>query len=336
MVTIYDVARAAEVSPKTAARILSGNYGGRPKNRTRVLEAASRIGYVRNQQAANLRSGHSRLIGVIVPDIQNPYYPVFYQQIHDTALAAGYQLLLSSTFGRAAEEKQALLMFDANRVEGIILNTAEGETDESCDEILERLIKRGVAVIVSGRPARQLAADESMVDNAEAVARAVSYLYRTGHRRFGFISGSFTTMAGSERLAGFQQGLIACGLTKDAGIVSEGSFTIASGIMQTRALLNDSNRPTAIVAANDLLAIGAIQAAQTTGLRVPEDVAVTGFDDMPLAQLVTPKLTTLRLPITQIAIESVQAVLSRVTNRDTRPPARRFSYRADLVIRESA
>lgn len=336
MVTIYDVAQAAGVSPKTAARILGGDYGGRPANRTSVLEAARRLGYVRNQQAANLRSGRSRLIGVIVPDLQNPHYPLFYQQIHDTAIARGYHLLLSSTFGRAAEEKQALHMFEMNRVEGIILNAAEGESDEECDAILARLIKSGVAAVVAGRPNRGVPADEIRLDNISAAVRAVAYLHRTGHRRVAFVTGSITTMAGGERLKGFRQGCEAVGLGDADMLVSEGQFTIASGASQAAALLRRSDRPTAILAANDLIAIGAIQAAQSAGLRVPQDVAVIGFGDNPLAQLVSPKLTTLRVPVPQIATDCVNAVLDRVAHRGEPLPPRRFEYQADLVIRESA
>lgn len=336
MVTIYDVAREADVSPKTAARMLGGDYGGRPANRARVLAAAKRLGYVRNLQAANLRSGRSRLIGVIVPDIQNPHYPAFYQHIHDTAIAHGYHVLLSSTFGRTAEEKQALRMFEMNRVEGVILNAAEGESDQECDEILARLIKSGVAVIVAGRPTRGLRVDESVMDNVTAVARAVAYLHRTGHRRLAFISGSFATLAGSERVAGFRRGLAECGLTETSASVSEGQFTIPSGASQTQALLRAPERPTALVAANDLLAIGAIQAAHTAGLRVPQDLAVIGFGDNPLAQLVTPKLTTLRLPIAQIASDCVKAVLERAAQKGKSAPPQRLTYQGDLVVRESA
>lgn len=336
MITIYDVARAADVSPKTAARILGGDYGGRPANRTSVLGAAKRLGYVRNLQAANLRSGHSRLLGVIVPDIQNPHYPAFYQHIHDTAITRGYHLLLSSTFGRAAEEKQALQMFEMNRVEGIILNAAEGESDQECDEILARLVRSGVAVVIAGRPRRGLKVDESVVDNVAAAARAVTYLHRTGHRRLAFICGSFETVAGSERREGFRRGLSECGISEENAKITEGSFTISSGTSQTQGLLRESDRPTALIAANDLLAIGAIQAAQSAGLRVPQDLAVIGFGDNPLAQLITPKLTTLRLPIAQMATDCVNAVLERTAHRGKTSPPRRLEYQADLVIRESA
>jgi len=336
MATIYDVAKAANVSPKTAARILSGNYGGRPKNRDSVLTAAKQLGYVRNQQAANLRSGRSHLLGVIVPDIQNPYYPVFYQHIHDAAIARGYHILLSSTSRNVNEEKQALAMFEMNRVEGVILNAAEGESDEECDEILSRLIKSGVAAIVSGRTNRGLVADESMINNVSAVVRAVSYLHRTGHERIAFVSGNLENFAASERLDGFRKGMEECGLTFDESLVTHGDFTSESGFDQAQQLLQRPDRPSAFVAANDPLAIGVIQAAQSLELRVPQDVAVIGFDDNPLAQLVSPKLTTLRVPIAKIAEDCVDAVLERASNRDNPPPTRKLIYEADLVIRESA
>lgn len=334
MVTIYEVAQQAGVSPKTAARILAGEKG-RPHNRERVVAAARKLGYVRNQQAANLRSGKSSLLGVIVPDISNPTYPLFFQTFHDIAASLGYQILLSSTFGRIKEELQALRMFEINRVEGIILNAAEGEADEACDEVLERFKQRGVPVLLAGRPARQLAVDELVLRNVEAVEKAVGYLFKTGHRRIAHISGPKGYLAARERLLGFERSMKACGLEVDRRLISDGEFTAESGRLQTQALLELPERPTAIMAANDLLAVGALQAARAARLRVPQDLAVVGFDDIPLAQLVNPMLTTLRQPHEQMARESVNLLIQRIKTQDLSRP-RRLIYEPELILRESA
>lgn len=333
MVTIYEVARAAKVSPKTAARILAGE-SGRPANLQQVLAAAKKLGYVRNQQAANLRSGRSGLLGVIVPDISNPFYPVFFQTIHDIAGALGYQILLSSTFGRTKEEINALRMFEVNRVEGIVLNASEGEPDEECDAIINRFLSRNVPVVLAGRPARGLKVDEIVLRNIEGVERLVAYLAKIGHKRLGFIGGHAQNFASQERRKGFERGLKAAGLTLDPRWITHGDFTAESGRRQARALLEQDQRPTAIVAMNDLLAIGAMKACAEIGLRVPQDVAVTGYDDIQLAQLITPALTTLRQPQEQIARECVNLLIGRIKSRKLQP-CRKLVYDPELIVRAS-
>ncbi len=334
MVTIYEVAKAANVSPKTAARILAGE-DARPHNRERVMAAAKKLGYVRNQHAANLRSGRSGLLGVIVPDISNPFYPVFFQTIHDIAVNLGYQILLSSTFGKAKEEIHALRMFEVNRVEGIILNAAEGEVDEECDDILRRFTKRNIPVIVAGRPARGLPVDEIVLKNTEAVERATQYLLKTGHRRIGFISGPRNMLGSIERYAGLERALKAAEVPVDPRLISYGQFTTESGREQARRLLQGTPRPSAIVAANDLLAVGAMRACHELQLSIPKEVAIVGFDDILLAQLVTPNLTTLRQPQEQIARETVNLLIERIKNHDLSHP-RKLIYDLELIIRESA
>lgn len=334
MVTIYEVALAAKVSPKTAARILAGS-GGRSQNRKRVLDAAKRLGYVRNQQAANLRSGKSGLLGLLVPDIRNPYYPIFFQAIHDVALTHGYQILLSSTFGSNVEAVQALRMFEVNRVEGIFLNAAEGESDEECDAILNRFVARGVPIIVAGRPARSVVADEVVLLNKIGIQKSMAYLRKIGRRKIAFISGGQTAQATIERLEGYTAALQAHKITVDPALISYGAFTAESGQQQTQRLLEKTPDIDAIVAANDMIALGAIRACQSLGRSVPRDIAVVGFDDIPLAQLCVPALTTLRQPTEQTAKDCVNLLLSRIRGEDTSPP-KRLIYEPELLIRESA
>jgi DNA-binding LacI/PurR family transcriptional regulator len=334
MVTIYEVARAAGVSPKTAARILSGTPG-RPRNSERVQAAARKLGYVRNQQAANLRSGRSGLIGLLVPDIRNPLYPVFFQAVHDVAVSFGYQILLSSTFGGFEEEVQALRMFEQNRVEGIILNAAEAAPNNEADTIIGRFQTRNVPVILAGRSAKNLAADEIVIQNREGTERATNYLIKTGHTRIAFVGYSPQVLASRERFDGYKSALEKARGTLENALVSEGAFTTESGLQQTTRLLQLPNPPTAIVAHNDLVAIGALRACQNARLKVPEQVAVVGFDDIPLAQLVTPMLTTLRQPQEVIARDCVNLLIERVRRKDLRNP-RRLTYMPELIIRETA
>lgn len=334
MATIYEVAEMAGVSPKTAARILAGE-SGRPKNQERVLHAAKELGYVRNQQAANLRSGKSGLIGVIVPNFGNPTYPSFIQTIYDTAALHGYQILLGCTFGKISEQINALRTCEVNRVEGIILNASEGEGDEECDGIIRRFVKRGIPIVLAGRPARNLPVDEIVIRNASALERATNYLIKIGHRNIAFISGAANSIATQLRQQGFETALAAAGITPNPRWIVYGEFNAESGQQKTHELLSAPQKPTAIIGANDLIALGAIRACHELGVKVPGEIDIIGFDDIEVAKLVTPALTTLRQPQRQIAREVVALMMERIQNADLSSP-RQLVYDLELIVRESA
>ncbi|MBK1875495.1 LacI family DNA-binding transcriptional regulator [Pelagicoccus mobilis] len=333
MATIYEVAKEAGVSPKTAARILAGS-SSRPKNKELVMAAAKKLGYVRNQQAANLRSGKSGLIGLIIPSITSPFYPWFFQTIHDTALAKGYQVLLSSVSGGHSEVVKALQMMEANRVEGLLFNMSEWDDKESL-EILNRFVERKQPVIVGGTNLGKIQADEIVIKNIEAIEKATSYLIKTGHKKIAFISGPQAALGNRERLEGYRNAMDKAKLMVKDGWVCEGTGEFVEGLDLAKTLLRMSDRPTAIVCATDLIAIGAMKAAQEMGLSVPNDLAVTGFDDIPWAKLSAPSLTTLRQPQNRIARETVNLLIERINSKDISNP-RRLVFEPDLIIRESA
>ncbi len=333
MATIYEVAKEAQVSPKTAARILAG-ASSRPHNKERVLAAAKKLGYVRNQQAANLRSGKSGLLGLIIPSVTNPYYPWFFQAIHDIALQKGYQILLSSVSGGHEEVVRALRMMEANQVEGLLFNMSEWDDRDSL-EILERFIARGQPVIIGGTNLGKLQADEIVIKNVEAVQKVTHYLVKTGHEKIAFISGPLTALGNRERLEGFRKAMAKAKLEVRENWLCEGSAEFEEGLDQGLKVLRRSDRPTAIVCATDQIAMGAVKAAHELDLHVPKDVAVTGFNDTPWARLTSPSLTTLRQPKARIARESINLLVERITERDLTNP-RRLYFEPDLIIRESA
>lgn len=333
MSTIYEVARLAGVSPKTAARILSGEKG-RPKNREKILAAAAELNYVRNQQAATLRSGRSGLIGLIVPDIRNPYYPHFFKVVHDVCLETGHQVLLADTGGRAADEAGALRLFGASRVEGLILDASLGEPDISCDPLLRVLISQGSPVILAGRPARGLPVDELAVDNLVGVASAVRHLAERGKRRLAFVCGERDLPTSRERHSGFIGAVAGAGLESRPDWSVFGEYTAESGYLLARRLLEAEEHPDAIVAANDIIAVGVLEAAAELGLTVPKQVAVVGFDDIPMARHLRPRLTTLRQPVERMAGDCIRLLINRINKSDT-TSAQQLNYRPELVVRES-
>lgn len=333
MTTIYEVAKEAGVSPKTAARILAGS-SSRPRNAKMVLEAAKRLGYVRNQQAANLRSGKSGLIGLVIPSITNPYYPWLFQTMHDIAIQRGYQILLSSVSGGRAETLKALQMMEANRVEGLIYNMSEDD-DEASQEVLARFLARKQPVIIGGMNVGKLQADEIVIANVRAMEKATNYLIKTGHDKIAFISGPTAALGNRERREGFLGAAKAAGIEVRDRWVVEGTADFEDGLIQGLNLLRDSNRPTAIACSSDLIALGVLKAAHNLKLAIPGDVAVVGFNDTPWARLSTPSLTTLRQPQNRIAQETINLLVERIAEGDVTHP-RRLIFEPELIIRDSA
>lgn len=336
MANIYEVAEKAGVSPKTAARILSGSKG-RGDNRKRVMAAAEAIGYVRNQQAANLRSGCSGLLGLVIPDINNPLYTRFFEIAHDIALQHNYQFTIAISFSKMEGELHALKMAETNRVDGLVINSSESVPNPECDSIIRRLHKRGTPIVLAGRSASDLPVDTTRIENRRSIIKAYQYLHKIGRRKIAFINGNIKDLAGMERYEGFIRGVEEFG--NDYPLPNpnlyNGDFRMENGHKQMVDLLASGNKPDAVIAANDLLAIGAISACKEASINVPEDVAIVGFDDISISSLLKPSLTTLRQPQEIIAKESIQLLIERIQNKDLSNP-KVFSYSADLIIRESA
>ncbi|WOO43430.1 LacI family DNA-binding transcriptional regulator [Rubellicoccus peritrichatus] len=335
MATIYEVATEAGVSPKTAARILAGGVK-RSKNRESVLQAASKLGYVRNQQAATLRSGRSNVIGVVVPGITNPAYTRFVQVLHEAFLLEGYHIFLTSNFGRTDEQVHALNTLQTYLVDAVIINSAENEMDPASEKILETFISKTKPVIIAGNIQTSLPVDRIIIQNQDAVTKAVSYLAKTGKKRIAFLGGPKEHYAIRERYDGYRDGISQSGLTEDPALVSFGTLSMEDARNRVGDLLRDRNNlPDAIVAGNDLLAYGVIRRCAELNIRVPEDVAVVGFDDLDFSRFCTPSLSTLRQPKERIASECVQQILKRIKSNSIKDPTQLF-YEPELIIRESA
>lgn len=333
MSTIYEIAKEAKVSPKTVSRIMAGAKS-RPYNYRRVMAAVEKLGYVRNLQAANLRSGKSGLIGLIVPASTNPCYPWFSQNIQDAALARGYQLIVSSVSPQPGEILRALSLMESSRVEGLWINMSEGEAP-GCRDVLERFIARGNPVVIDGDLAGDLAADEIMVDGIESMAEMTRHVLDRGHDRIAFISGPLSARGNRDRLTGFKNAMQAAGRHLRSDWICEGVGEFRDGIEIGQKLLAEPSPPTAIICSTDVTAIGVIKAAWQLGRSVPEDVAVTGFDDLPWAEMIHPALTTIRQPQDRIIEETMEHLISRISGEDTSPP-QRLVYQPQLVIRDSS
>lgn len=332
MPTIYEVANLAGVSPKTAARILAG---GSPTSRSRehVLGCARKLGYVRNQQAANLRTGRSRLIGVVVPFIDNPFYTKFLQEMHDALSAKSYQCLIACSFGQSENMLAAVKLFETYNVDGVVLDISEGILTPEIQERIQRLQRQSHPVVITGGQRHDLACDHLYLDNRTAMAKLVRHLVARGHRTFGFLGGLPQNLNIKNRLEGFKAALREAGAALEPEWISLGDPSLGSVNQRAHHLLRASPRPTALVTTSDMIAMVAMNVAHEKGLRMPQDLAVTGFDDVAQAGLVNPGLTTVRQPMRTMAVDIVELLLDRKAS--VRRPAREMRYEAELVIRGS-
>ncbi|NCO34745.1 MAG: LacI family transcriptional regulator [Armatimonadetes bacterium] len=336
MVSIYDIAKETGVTATTVSRVLNHKCAS-TQTRVKVLQAVEKLGYIPNARASSLKSKTINSIAVIVPDIANPIYPVAVKAIHDVAKERGYYLILGNTYGRADEERVTLEMMARERVAGLIMGTseAEAEDDDSCFTFLKDMINTGVHLVFSGRETRGLPIDVITVDNVKGTHKATSYLLRIGRKRVAFLAGASGLYATENRFLGYKQALSEKGLQLDGELLSFDEWSRASGQKQMQELLNKAKPPDAVVCGNDLLAIGAMEAIENAGLAVPDDVAIAGFDNIELASLVRPRLTTVHQPQERIGGLACNLLLDRIEGKETGEP-KEILIEPELVIRESA
>lgn len=294
---IRDVAAAAGVSPATVSRVLNPeatDYPVRSESRERVLEAIARLGYRPNDLARALLHRRTNVVGLVIPDIFNPYYPALARGVEDVASASGYRVVLCNTDRDIEKTNMYLDTLVKSRVDGVIV--AGGGTDTTFDPQL--FAAYDTKVVLVGR--HNLPYPSVQVDNVAAAHGATAHVAQLGHRSVAFIAGPLTSNTVQDRLTGYWNALVEHGLVLDQRLVTEGDFQEGGGYRAVLSLLDGGLLPTGIVAANDRMAFGAMTALSDRGLRVPEDVSLVGFDDVPLASFLRPALTTVAIPSYEI------------------------------------
>ena len=325
-VTIREVARAAGVSQATAARVLGGYGYASPTARERVGRSAASLGYTPNAIARALVARATMAVGLVVGDIQNPFFAGCARGLADVLEPAGYTVLLANADEDAERERSALEALRARRVDGLVVVPAPGAR-------LRDAVESGVALVQLDRAVRGLHADAVMVDNGAASARAVEHLLRLGHRRIGLVSDSPQISSSAERIAGYRRALRRAGADPDPALESIGGPTQADGRRSAHALLSRRDRPTALFTANNFMTVGTLLAMRDLGLRAPDDVALVGFDDLDWTTLVEPAVTVVAQPVAELGRAAGERLLARMRG-DTEPP-RRIRLPTSLVVRAS-
>ena len=340
-VRIQDVARLAGVSTTTVSNVLNGRHARmRSTTYERVLQAIKQLGYTPSQLARQLKTGHVRIIGLIVPSVANPFWGIVARNIESAAQAHGYQVLLCNAERDPERERHYAEALWASGIRGVIFGSSPISFDH-----LEPLARRGLQVIAFDRRSRnadEVVQDSVGVDNAQGARLAVKHLVGLGHRRIGFLSGPIRTVSRLDRLHGYQAVLEEAGVEFDPGLVWEGSSISAFGDIEgaelgrtaARDLLSASRPPTALVAINDMYALGAYAGATSLGFNVPRDVSIVGFDDIAMAEVAQPPLTTIRQPLPEMMRAAVSFLIGRMDG--SRTSESQFLVMApELVIRAS-
>jgi LacI family transcriptional regulator len=330
-VTIQDVARAAKVHASTVSRALN------PRTcelvtatvAERVRKQAGRLGYVPDPVAAGLRTRRTATVGILIPDIANPVFPPILRGIEATLAESGYTAILVNTDNDAGRAGQALAQLAGRRVDGVILATvARG------DPLVAHCRRLGLPVVLVNRGSGGRGVSAVVNDDERGITAAVAHLVQLGHRRIGHVAGPARLSTGAARRAGFVAAMRVAGLPcADDSIAEASSFGIEAGAAAAARLLDATGPLTAIVAANDLIALGCYDELARRGLRCPGDLSITGFNDMPFADRFAPPLTTVRIPHRTMGAEAARLLLAELAG----PRARRQEIRLqpELVVRGS-
>lgn len=326
---LKDVAEAAGVHVSTASRALNDRTAAllNPQTLERVREAADGLGYRVNGMARALKTRRSLSIGMVVPDITNPFFPPAVRGAQDVLGRAGYSLLLSSTDNDPGKARQQIAAMLEGQADGLLLAMACRD-----DPLVDELRAGGTPVVLVNRTIDRGGVPAVIPDDFSGALQAVEHLYALGHRRLAFVGGPLSTSNGARRRASFDQTVQRLGLPGMPALEAP-AFDDAAGYAAAQALLAEHPETTGVVAANDLLAVGIIAAAAEHGRHCPRDISVVGFNDMLLAGRLQPPLTTVRIPQYDVGVRAAEMLLALVTGPRRRPETVLIS--GELIVRGS-
>jgi LacI family transcriptional regulator len=329
-VTIHEVARRAGVSKMTVSRVINGGKRVSAETRQRVEQAIADLAYVPNSLARGLSRRKAGTLALIVPDVANPFFMLIVRGAEDVARRSGYRVILCNTESDLAREYVYLQEMLAHRVEGLLIAPVSDQSRRH----LRRLEQHGVPFVLIDRSIEGLECDLVQGDSVGGARRLAEHLIGLDHRRIAMIAGQLDVSTSRDRLRGYREALEAAGLGWDATIVFESNFAIDGGYQATQQLLQLDPRPTAVLAVNNLVALGVVQAARERGLEIPGDMALVCFDDIEHASIICPFLTVMAQPAETFGTIATQLLLEHIAGR---APERRRQVvlTAEMIVRES-
>lgn len=332
-VNIRDVARRLDLSITTVSRALDGYGDVAEETRQRVIRVAREMGYEPSRAARQLRRQRAETVGFIIPTsaprFSDPFFSEFLAGLGDEVAQSRYELLLSTAPpGGDGERELYRRWVQSRRIDGVVLTRMR-----TCDWRVEYLAQRGVPFIALGRTPMEHPHPYIEVDSRRGFARLVAALVERGHQRIGFLGASSDLVLQIDRIGGYRDGLEAAGIPFDPSLVAEGNLTRLGGYRAAQGLLNLPNPPSAVLGVNDLTAIGAMRAAQERGLVVGRDLAVAGYDGIEESEHTSPPLTTLNVPVYDVARRLVQMLLALVHGQALPEP--QVLLQPELILRQS-
>lgn len=327
--TLRDVARHAGVSVTTAHRGINGKSELGEGTRQRILDAARTLGYVPNQTARSLVSGRSLTIGMIVTDNASPVYAGIVRGVESVVKAAGYGLLLCNSADDPAEALSCLELLRSKQVDGVLITPVQSNLTE-----LDYLRDAQIPYVLLLRTFDATSDDAVVTDNELGGRSATALLIELGHQRIAHIAGPAHVSSARGRRAGYERALRERGITVDPDLIVHASFTTQGGYTAARDLLSRSDRPSAIFASNDMQAVGVLKAARELGLRIPDDLALVGGDDIELAEFLEVPLTTFHQPAYEIGSQGAELLLSRLDGESGEP--RQIVMTPQMIVRQSS
>ena len=325
---IGEIARRANVSTATVSRTLNQSGAVRPETARKVWRVAAALNYYPNSHARTLVSGRSRLLGLIVSDITNPFFPELIRSFETLAAQHQYDLILTSTDYQTARMTGCVRRMLERKVDGVAIMTSEMDLG-----LIKDLARRGVPLVFMdvGRVGPRMS--HVLIDYANGIRQAVDHVAALGHKRIGFISGPLELHSARTRRQAFLDGLRAHRIKPDPKLIREGTHTAEGGREAMSAVLRGGKAPTAVVCSNDWTAIGALHAIDEAGLKVPSDISLVGFDDIPLASFTSPPLTSVRMSAGDVGSTAFDA-LFRLIGGD-RLEGDVYQVPTKLVVRDS-
>jgi DNA-binding LacI/PurR family transcriptional regulator len=333
MATIKDVAKLAGVSPSTVSRVLADNRRISPATKERVKKIMTELNYHPNMIARSLIKRSSYTLGLILSRstdsaFSNPFFSEIIRGISAVTQQFHYNLMLATAEDYAEEAKQCLRMITEKRVDGVLLLASRVN-----DALIPELSKNGYPFVVVGRAPDLNKCYSVNNDNIQAAYSAVRHLFNLGHQRIALLNGPEEYILCQDRYEGYRFAFREYGIENNPAFVKIGSFTQEDGYRLTSELLNMALPPSAIFAVDDLMAIGAYKAIKEKKLRIPEDIALVGFNDDPLASVVEPALTTVRIPIYEMGLAAATMIIGLLQEQEVFPAQRILS--SELIIRDS-
>ncbi len=334
--TIRDVARRARVSVSTVSRVLNSDPNVTTNTRTRVEQAIEQLGYRPNLVARSLKQRRSQTIGLIVENIANPFAVDIIEAVEAEAARHDYHVFLGNAKQSFDRAMQLLDRMQDRGVDGIICSSHGRDREPAFSLKLMELQRDGVAVVLVGRPAVGVTTPAILTDEVGSARAATDYLVRLGHRRIGFVGGFPDSFVGGDRQAGYEQSLRLMGIGVHPELIIHANFLPDGGREAARRLLALPDPPTAIFTANDLMAIGVVLQVKEMGLRVPQDLSIVGYDDIPTVSWVEPALTTVRLPKAEVGSHAVRKLPASLGRIEEPPTPDLVVLANELVIRASS